>query len=200
MLRVALTGGIGSGKSTITSYFENLWEIPIINSDRIAYEITKPGKKVVKKIISYFGKEVLLSDTNSLDRTRLRELIFKNSKDRQWIENLLHPIIITEMKNRLKHIKAPYCILEIPLLAETWKSIDFIDRILVVDSPEILQIKRIKFRDLLSYQQIQSILHSQSSRKKRLAIADDVIVNNRPIALLRKIILTLHYRYLKLTK
>ena len=200
MLRIALTGGIGSGKSTVTSYFSNLMGVPIINSDQIAHETIKPGKESVKKIVSYFGSEVLLSNTHSLNHAKLREFIFKNPKDRQWIENLLHPIIIAKIKNRLKCIKAPYCILEIPLLVEVWKSIDFIDRVLVVDLPETLQIKRIKARDLLSYHQIQLILRSQSSREKRLAMADDTIINNQTISLLRKAVFALHCRYLQLVK
>ncbi|ABS77746.1 dephospho-CoA kinase [Coxiella burnetii] len=198
MLRIGLTGGIGSGKSTVANYFAELGA-PVIDADQIAHEITKPDQAAFKQIINHFGSAVLTKG-KFLNRTKLRELIFENPDDRQWLENLLHPLIIAKMKTQLKKIKAPYCILAIPLLAEASQSVDFIDRILVVDAPETLQIQRTKSRDQLSDQQIQLILQSQSPREKRLAIADDVIVNDQTIPILRKAVFQLHCKYLQIAQ
>ncbi|MBW5802345.1 dephospho-CoA kinase [Coxiella endosymbiont of Ornithodoros amblus] len=198
MLRIGLTGGIGSGKSTVASYFAELGA-PVIDADQIVHEITKPDQEAFKQIVNYFGN-VVLTKGKFLNRTKLRELIFENPNDRQWLEHLLHPIIIEKMKIQLKKIKVPYCILAIPLLAEASQSVDFIDRILVVDAPKTLQIQRTKSRDQLSDQQIQLILKSQNRREKRLAIADDVIVNDQTIPVLHKAVFQLHCKYLQIAQ
>lgn len=198
MLRIALTGGIGSGKSTVANYFSALGA-PIIDADEIAHEITKPDQEAFKKIVAHFG-EIVVTNDHSLNRSKLQELIFKNPDERQWLEDLLHPIIIIKMQEKLKEIKAPYCIIVIPLLTETSRSIEFLDRVLVVDAPETLQIQRAKARDQLSDQQIKLILKSQSSREQRLAIADDVIVNDKTLPVLRETVFQLHSKYLKLAE
>ncbi|WP_304985943.1 dephospho-CoA kinase [Coxiella-like endosymbiont] len=198
MLRIGLTGGIGSGKSTVANYFSELG-IPIIDADEIAREITISSQVAFKKIVAHFGKKVL-SRENSLNRSRLRRLIFKYPQERQRLENLLHPLIISKMRENLEEINSLYCILVIPLLAGTRHSINFLDRILVVDVPVFLQIQRIKIRDHLSDKQIKLILESQSSREERLAIANDVIVNDKTLSALRKTVLQLHAQYLKLAK
>ena len=198
MLRIGLTGGIGSGKSTVANYFAELGA-PVIDADQIAHEITKPDQEAFKQIVNHFG-DAVLTNGKFLNRSKLRELIFENPNYRQWLEHLLRPIIIAKMKTKLKKIEAPYCILAIPLLAEASQSVDFIDRILVVDAPETLQIQRIKSRDQLSDQQIQFILQSQSRREKRLAIADDVIVNDQTIPVLRKSLFQLHCKYLQIAQ
>ncbi len=198
MLRIGLTGGIGSGKSTVANYFAELG-VPIIDADEIAREITILSQIAFKKIVAHFGKQVL-SGENSLNRSRLQRLIFKYPQERQWLENLLHPLIILKMKEKLEEINSPYCILVIPLLERTKHSINFIDRILVVDVPVFLQIQRTKIRDHLSDKQIKLILESQSSREERLAIANDVIVNDKTLPELGEAVFQLHAQYLKLAK
>ena len=198
MLHIGLTGGIGSGKSTAALYFSELG-IPVIDADQIAYEITKPYQKDFKKIIIHFGNQVLTSK-GFLNRVQLKKLIFENPIERQWLENLLHPLIIFEMKEELKRINAPYCILVIPLLAEFYQIIDFLDVILVIDASKMLQIQRTKARDQLPNRKVQLILQSQSSSEKRLAIANDIIVNDKTTFILRKAILQLHCKYLRLAK
>ncbi|MFW0078886.1 MAG: dephospho-CoA kinase [Coxiella endosymbiont of Haemaphysalis qinghaiensis] len=198
MLRVGLTGGIGSGKSTVAGYFSKFW-VPIIDADEITYKITTSGQAAFKKIVAHFGKKVL-SGKNCLNRSRLRRLIFKSRQERQWLEHLLHPIIISIMQEMLEEINSPYCILVIPLLAEVRHSINFLDRILVVDIPVSLQIQRTKIRDQLSGEQIKLILESQSSREERLALANDVIVNDNTLSTLRRAVLQLHSQYLKLSE
>lgn len=198
MLRVGLTGGIGSGKSTVANYFSKFF-VPIIDADETTYQITTFGQMAFKKIVAHFGREVL-SKKNCLNRSQLRRLIFKSRQEREWLEDLLHPRIISKMQEKLEEIHLPYCILVIPLLAEVSYLIDFLDRILVIDVPVSLQIQRTTMRDQLSGKQIELILESQSSREERLALADDVIVNDKTLSTLRKAVLQLHFQYLKLSK
>ncbi|PMB55048.1 dephospho-CoA kinase [Coxiella endosymbiont of Rhipicephalus microplus] len=198
MLRIGLTGGIGSGKSTITNYFAKLG-IPIIDADKITHEIMISSQVVLKKIVAHFGKKVLNRE-NSLNRSQLRRLIFKYPQERRWLENLLHPLIISIMKNKLEKINSPYCILVIPLLAKARHLINFLDRILVVDIPKFLQIQRTKIRDHLSDKQIKLIFESQTSREDQLAIANDVIVNDKTLSALYEAVLQLHTQYLKFSK
>ena len=198
MLRVGLTGGIGSGKSTVANYFFELG-VPIIDADEIARKITTSRQVSFKKIAAHFGKEVL-NGKNCLNRSRLRRLIFKSQKERQWLENLLHPLIISKIQKKLEEINSPYCILVIPLLAEISHLINFLDQILVVDISVSLQIQRTKIRDRLSDEQIKLILESQSSREERLALADDVIVNDKTLSTLWGAVLQLHSQYLKLAE
>ena len=198
MLHIGLTGGIGSGKSTAAFYFSELGA-PVIDADQIAHKITKPYQEDFKKIIIHFGNQVLTCE-GFLNRVQLNKLIFENPIERQWLENLLHPLIIFEMKEALKKINAPYCILVIPLLAESSRIIDFLDGILVIDVPKVFQIQRTKARDQLSNRQIQLILQSQSSSEKRLTMADDIIVNDKTTLVLRKAVFQLHCKYLRLAE
>ena len=199
MLRVGLTGGIGSGKSTVTNYFTELG-VTVIDVDKITREVTISSSQVAfKKIVAHFGKEIL-NGKNSLNRSQLRRLIFRCPQERQWLENLLHPLIISKMQEKLGKTNSPYCILAIPLLAEVRRSINFLDHTLVIDIPMSLQIQRTKIRDQLSDEQIKLIIKSQSSREERLAIADYVIVNDKTFSTLREIVLQLHSTYLKLSK
>lgn len=195
MLRIGLTGGIASGKSTVANYFFKLG-ISIIDSDKIAQEITTSNQEALKKIVEHFGNDILVGKT--LNRSRLRKLIFNYPEEREWIEKLLHPLIIAKILNNIKEINSPYCILVIPLLVEAKHPINFLDRVLVVDTPTFLQIQRLKIRDGLSDKQIKLILQSQSSRENRLAIANDVIVNDTTLQELRKAVIQLHTKYLNI--
>ena len=196
MLRVGLTGGIGSGKSTVAELFKKLG-VSIIDADEIAHNITEPNTYSFESIVEHFGKAVVKD--KMLDRRALRDIIFNNLKERQWLENLLHPVIREAMKERIIKVDTPYCMLVIPLLAESNK-IDFIDRVCVVDVPETLQIKRATQRDRASESDAKAILASQCSREKRLAIADDIIHNDGDLENLKDQVLTLHKKYLSLSE
>ncbi|QHG92418.1 dephospho-CoA kinase [Coxiella endosymbiont of Amblyomma sculptum] len=197
MLRVGLTGGIGSGKSTIANYFSKLG-VPIADADTIARDITS-NQMLLKKIEMHFGKKVL-NERNFLNRSRLHRLVFRYPQERRWLEDLLHPAILSIMREKLKEINFPYCILVIPLLREILHSINFVDRILVVDVSTSLQIQRVKTRDHISEKQVKSILKSQSSGVERLRIANDVIINNKTTSTLRNLVFQLHSAYLKLAE
>lgn len=196
MLTIGLTGGIGSGKSTVAELFAELG-VPIIDADRIAHQLTTPDSHAFTAIIKHFGSAILTED-GLLDRKKLRALIFADSSERQWLESLLHPLIRKEMLRQLILLKAPYCILVIPLLTES-NTIRFIDRRLIVDLPESLQIERVSLRDHLTADQVRAILNAQSSRAERLATADDIIENTGSVAALKEKVAKLHQQYLKLS-
>ncbi len=194
-LTVGLTGGIGSGKSTVARRFEALG-VPVIDADVIAREVVKPGQPCLQRIIDTFGKDVL-DETGRLDRRRLRERVFNDDAARRRLEAILHPAIRARMLERLDRIDAPYAVLVIPLLLETDQQ-DLVDRVLVVDAPEDLQIERTRQRDRASPEEVRKILRAQMDRETRLAAADDILDNRHdPAALLRQTD-ALHTRYLAL--
>ena len=192
MLKVGLTGGIGSGKSTAAQRFEELG-VPIIDADVIARNVVEPGKPALKEIIAAFGEKVVHSD-GELDRTELRKIVFENREYKALLESLLHPRIYDEILRQLDHLSAPYCIVVIPLLAES-KRIYPLDRVLVIDLPHALQLERTSARDQQSEEKIDKIIQSQSSRKKRLSLADDVVENSGTVELLYERIDLLHQKY-----
>ena len=192
---IGLTGGIGSGKSTVEQLFIDLG-VTVIDADKIAHELSEPGKAGYQAITEHFGAEVLQSNGH-IDRRKLRERIFNNEVERSWLEATLHPLIRREMYERAKTVNAPYCILSIPLLTETM-NFDHIDRVLVIDAPTSLQIERTSQRDGMTKAQVQKILDSQNSREERLAYADDVIVNDQTVDALREEVKLLHQCYMKI--
>jgi dephospho-CoA kinase len=192
MLIIALTGGIGSGKSTVAAYFAQLG-IPVIDADQLARELVIPGSPALREIVAAFGPEALLPDGN-LDRARLRQQIFADPERRRRLEAILHPRIYAEMRRRAQTLHTDYCILVIPLLLETGETA-FVDRVLVIDAPESLQRERVKSRDGMSEATLEAILRSQISRGERLRAADDIIVNDADLAHLRQQINELHRRY-----
>ncbi len=195
MLRIGLTGGIGSGKSTVAGLFQRLGAT-IIDADVIAHSITEPGKYAFESVVEHFGKGIVKAD-GTLDRLALRHIIFKNSDERKWLENSLHPVIREAMKEQINKADSPYCVLVIPLLAESNK-IDFLDRVCVIDVPEALQIQRVTGRDNLTEDDVKAIMASQASNEKRLSIADDVIHNDGDLNSLKTQVAELNQRYLKL--
>lgn len=195
MLVVGLTGGIGSGKSTVAKLFAEL-NVPIIDADAVSRDITNPGDDAFLRIVKHFGADVLLPD-DTLDRAKLRNIIFADPKQRHWLENLLHPLIREAMKEQIKKISAPYCLAIIPLLLET-EFYSFINRILVVDAPEHLQIQRITVRDKTPITHVETILKAQASRNDRLARAHDVITNDGAPDDLIEQVRQLHEKYLRL--
>ncbi len=198
MLVVGLTGGIGSGKSTVASLFAEQG-VPIIDADTVSRQLTEPGMPAFNRILKHFGDSILRQD-GTLDRTRLRNIIFANVKQRRWLEKLLHPLIRDAMQEEIKKCQGkPYCIAVIPLLLEA-EFYDFINRILVVDAPEQLQIERITRRDKAPISHIASILKTQAKREDRLARAQDVIRNEGLPDALNDQVHQLHEKYLQLAR
>lgn len=173
-LRVALTGGIASGKSTVANLFAARG-VPVIDTDVIARDVVEPGTPVLAAVVEAFGDTVLGAD-GRLDRRRMRDRIFSDSDARRRLEGILHPAIRAEMARRSIAAGGPYQILVIPLLAEGGRR-DHVDRVLLVDVPEELQVERLMLRDGVSREQASASLKAQAARSARLAIADDVIVN-----------------------
>jgi dephospho-CoA kinase len=199
MLIIGLTGGIGSGKSTVARLFADKG-IPVLDADIIARNLTQPGEPALVAIVEHFGIHVLHKDGN-LNRAKLRDFIFQNPAERRWLEQLLHPLIRDKLSQELAGIsasgnKAPYCIIVIPLLLET-EAYPFIDRILVVDAPEHLQIERVSIRDSTLAANAKAIVSTQLDRQERLKRADDVIINDSTQAALGPQVDKLHNEYAK---
>ncbi len=195
MLRVGLTGGIGSGKSTVARFFAEAG-VPIIDTDEIAREVVTPGSPLLHQIASTFGTDLLRPD-GSLDRSRLRRQVFTDSDKREQLESLLHPAIQKEMVRQASAVQAPYALLVIPLLVEKgWQRL--VDRILVVDCPESIQLARTVARDDTDESEARAILASQASREERLAVADDIVTNDGSLDKLRQQVQDLNRFYLRL--
>jgi len=174
--RVALTGGIASGKSTVADMFAALG-VPIIDTDVIARELVQPGQPALDEIRNRFGNEVI-DDTGNLDRRTLRSMVFADENARLDLEAILHPRIGAETRRQADAAEGPYQIIVVPLLVGSPLT-QFVDRVLVVDCDEELQLQRLLARDTETVEQARRILSAQASREARLAIADDVISNNR---------------------
>lgn len=172
---VALTGGIGSGKSTIATAFSRLG-IDIIDSDVIARQVVEPGEPALKAIAGKFGNEVLNHD-GTLDRRSLRQKIFSSPTDNKWLNDLLHPLIHKQTRRQLAEAGSPWCLWVVPLLVENQLQ-KFADRVLVVDVSTEIQLARTQARDHISREQATSVLAAQASRESRLAVADDIIDNS----------------------
>ncbi|MBL1141637.1 MAG: dephospho-CoA kinase [Proteobacteria bacterium] len=196
VLRIALTGGIGSGKSTVSSMFHQLG-VPIIDSDIISRDIVKPDRPCLNEIIHEFGNE-LLTKSGTLNRQKLRSIIFHDDSAKKKLEEILHPVIYQEIENQVSRLNYPYCLIVIPLLIET-RAMERFDKILVVDAPETIQIERAHHRDNTSEKNIEKILKSQISRKQRLKYADFVIENKLGINELNNSVVKLHEKFLELS-
>lgn len=195
MLRIGLTGGIGSGKSTVAALFAER-AVPVIDADAIAHQLTRPGGVAIEPIIQTFGPEILAPD-KSLDRKRLAARVFNDPVQRARLEAILHPLIRTEMQSAMRQLKAPYCLLVIPLLIETQQQ-DLVDRIAVVDVDVNTQLERAQARDGRSADQIRAIIAAQIDRSQRLKQADDCITNNGDVTALKGQVDALHRKYLSL--
>ncbi|MBP3142808.1 dephospho-CoA kinase [Aliivibrio fischeri] len=194
---VAITGGIGSGKTTVADRFQALYNINIVDADIIAREVVSPGTKGLIQIEQHFGPQILLDDGH-LDRAKLRECIFSEPSEKQWLNNLLHPLIRSEMQRQIALSTSEYTLLVVPLLVEN-KLQYLANRVLVVDVLEQTQINRTVNRDKVNHQQVKAILASQASREERLAAADDIINNDQQNNDLDMKISLLHEKYLLLS-
>ncbi|MFT4940940.1 MAG: dephospho-CoA kinase [Paraglaciecola sp.] len=192
---VAVSGGIGSGKTTVTDLFKGLG-VDVIDADVIARQVVEPGSLGVQKIVDKFGPEII-DNNGQLKRAKLREMIFRESALKNWLNALLHPLIREQMVLQTQQAQSPYCILSVPLLVENNLN-HGVDRVLIVDVTEQTQVDRTLQRDKVDSQQIESIMNSQASREQRLAIADDIIDNNGEQAELVEQVHKLHKTYLQL--
>lgn len=190
--RVGLTGGIACGKSTVANLFAALG-VSIVDTDVLAREVVAPGSPLLPRIAEHFGDSVLQKD-GSLDRARLRERVFANPAERRWLESLTHPAIRELTDVRCESATGRYVIVAIPLLVETQGAKRF-DRVLVVDCDPALQLARLQARDGSTTREAAQVLAAQASREQRLAVADDVILNNGDIAALRDQVEKLHRQY-----
>jgi len=195
-LRVALTGGIGCGKSTVADMFAGLG-VPVIDSDTIAHELVRAGKPAFHSIVRTFGQDVLNGKGN-LDRVYLRTQAFQNPDFRRKLEAILHPLVYETIELEYNRIRYHYCIIVIPLLVETGAAGKF-DRILIVDIDEKLQVQRASQRDSARADDIVKIIRVQATRKERVAAADDIITNNGDILDLKKQVTEMHRHYLNIT-
>ena len=198
MLRIGLTGGIASGKTAVSRLFEELG-VPVIDSDLISRELVQPGEPALQEIARQFGSTVIDS-TGNLDRPAMRKRIFSSQDNRRLLEDILHPRIRDRIGERLAALgNEPYAIIVIPLLVESRYPVD-VDRVLVVDTDESLQRERLMRRDAIDRQQAEAMLRAQSDRNERLAVADDVIVNDSDMAALREKVGQLHAAYLLIAR
>ena len=190
---VGLTGGIGSGKSTITRLLIGLG-IEVIDADDVAREVVTPGSPALNALAERFGTKILNAD-GTLKRERLRGLIFTDAEAKCWVEQLLHPLIRARMLEKIGKSTRPWLLLSVPLLLENKAAYDFVDRVLVVDVPENVQLSRTMLRDNATKDEVALIMQSQLPRKKRLAAADDIVENTGDPLQLQEQLLRLVKRY-----
>jgi len=195
VLRIGLTGGIGSGKSTIGALFI-MRRVPVIDTDDIAHQLTKPGQQAHDEILRIFGKSVQ-DPAGQLNRNALRDLVFDKPIDRKKLESVLHPRIKSVVREKLKDLEVPYVVVIVPLLFESG-FVDLVDRVLVVDATVNTQIQRTAARSGLTEPEIRKIIQAQIDRAERLKHADDVIENNGDRQQLEAEVERMHHWYLSL--
>jgi len=191
----AITGGIGSGKSTAVSFFREQG-IEVVDADAIARDLLNAGQQAYHETLAHFGSAILMPD-QSINRTSLRTLILSHPEERLWLESLLHPLIRKEIKKRIETIMSPYGLADIPLLKRR-EDFAYIKRVLVIDCPIELQMTRIQERDKISPQEARQIIQTQISREARLALADDIIYNDKDIKHFYQALQNVHKHYLAL--
>jgi len=197
MFRVGLTGGIGSGKSCAAEIFKQLG-ICVVDADQAARAVVQPGSGALQKIAQHFGDQVITT-AGELDRKALREKVFSDATERHWLEALLHPLIHRHINAALAQANSIYAVLESPLLLESGQY-RLVNRILVIDAPEALQLQRTLARDGGNEEQVKAIIAAQMDREQRLSRAQDVILNAEGINHLEEQIRILHQHYLKLAE
>ncbi len=197
MFVVGLTGGIGTGKSTVADLFAERG-VAVIDTDVIARALVAPGEEALAEIHAAFGDAVIAPD-GTLDRALLRRKVFADANARHRLEAILHPRIRRAVEGGLGRVHSPYALVVIPLLVETGGYRDLLDRVLVIDCPEAMQLARVMARNALTRDEAAAILAAQAGRAERLAVADDVIVNTGARDALPPQVATLHRKYLELS-
>ena len=193
---VALGGGVASGKSAAASRFVELG-VEVYDADVAAREVVKPGQTAYYAVVAHFGKEVVAAD-GSLDRRAIRERVFADPQERRALEAIVHPQVRLWLRQKVDTDTGPYCILAIPLLAETWPQYAWVDRVAMVDVPPELQIERLTRRDGVTRELAQAMLDAQATRAQRLALAQDVLDNTGTLEQLRAQVDALDRRYREL--
>ncbi len=196
-LHVGLTGGIGSGKTTVSNIFAELG-VPVIDADVIARQVVKAGQPAFEKIVNFFG-ETILDENGELNRSEMRKLVFNDSEARTRLESFTHPEIQAEMSRLSEQVSYPYCIISSPLLLES-RAAHKLDKILVIDLPESEQIQRASMRDRSNPADIKKIVRSQLDRETRLKFADDIIRNDTDLSNLREQVENIHMKYLAIAE
>ncbi|WP_216797405.1 dephospho-CoA kinase [Candidatus Vallotia tarda] len=197
MFKVGLTGGIGSGKTTVANTFA-AYGVPIVDTDLIAHRVTASGGTAMHSIREQFGSTFITTE-GAMNRTKMRELVFNNAQAKQLLESILHPLIRIEMDREMQAISGPYVICVVPLLAEEGNWRKRVDRFLVVDCAVQTQVANVIRRNSFTCKQVQAIIASQATRQTRLAVADDILINEINRSLLPQIAL-LHQLYLYLAR
>ncbi|UPQ87624.1 dephospho-CoA kinase [Vibrio sinaloensis] len=197
-LVIGLTGGIASGKTTVANLFQQQFGIDVVDADVVAREVVEPGSAGLNAIVKRFGNQIL-TPLGSLDRAQLREIIFSQPNEKQWINALLHPMIRQRMQQQLQQVQSPYALLVIPLMVENNLQ-SLANKVIVVDVEPEIQIARTMHRDGVDAKQVESILASQATREQRLAIADYVIKNSTENQKLLPQITELHQKFLEMSR
>ncbi|QDQ26352.1 dephospho-CoA kinase [Chitinimonas arctica] len=194
---IGLTGGIGSGKSTVADLFQTLG-VPLVDTDQIAHQISQPGQAGALAVGELFG-DGFLTPAGAIDRPKLRTKVFGQAAALKQLEAALHPLIQQEAMRQLAALPQdqPYCLLAVPLLLETGSYRHVIDRTLVVDCPEDVQISRVMRRSQLSEAEIRAIMAKQVTREQRLSQADDIVLNAGDLPQLTDTVKELHRKYLQ---
>jgi len=196
-LVIALTGGVAAGKTAVTRRFEALG-VHVHDADVAAREVIEPGTPGLVAVVDAFGPEVL-DDSGRLDRAAMRRRVFADPTARKTLEAIIHPRVRQWLRERARAERGPYCLLAIPLLAENIEHYRWVDRVLLVDAPEPVQVVRLVARDGIDETLARRMLAHQASRAERLALADDVIENSGDEAALDAAVAELHRRYLALS-
>jgi dephospho-CoA kinase len=197
MLVVGVTGGIGSGKTAATDRFQT-HDITVVDADLASRVVVEPGRPALQAIAEHFGSHLITEDGN-LDRRALREVVFADPAQRKWLEALTHPLIAQEIVSQIQTSQSPYTILASPLLLETSQH-NMVNRVLVIDVPEELQVQRTIERDTTSAEGVKAIIAAQMPRQQRLAKADDIITNDNDLAHLHHAVDSIHQTYLELAQ
>lgn len=197
-LVIGLTGGIASGKTTVANLFQQQFGIEVVDADVVAREVVEPGSAGLNAIVERFGNQIL-TPQGSLDRAQLREIIFSQPNEKQWINALLHPMIRQRMHHQLQQVQSAYALLVIPLMVENNLQ-SLANKVIVVDVEPEIQIARTMHRDGVDAKQAESILASQATREQRLAIADYVIKNSTENQKLLPQITELHQKFLEMSR
>jgi len=193
VLKVGLTGGIGSGKTAVSNRFEELG-VPVLDTDMLAREVVEPGAPALGELVNEFGRGIL-DDDGRLDRERLRHIVFGDPAARRRVESILHPAIRALLSRRLEALDADYCIIVVPLLVET-NFQELVDRVLVVEAPRERRIEWVMQRSTMTREEVERVMGSQATSEERLRVADDVIHNDGSLEDLKAKVDRLHAAYM----